>query len=48
MIIPDYLARSIIESCRKFYSDPENVKKYEEWKNSKMKKQRQKEIEKLK
>lgn len=46
--LPDYLAKSIIESCRRFYSDPENVKKYEEWKNSKMKKQRQKEIEKLK
>ena len=30
--LPDYLARSIIESCRKFYSNPENVKKYEEWK----------------
>ena len=46
--LPDYLAKSIIESCRRFYSDPENVKKYEEWKNSKMKMQRQKEIEKLK
>ena len=30
--LPDYLERSIIESCRKFYSNPENVKKYEEWK----------------
>ena len=27
--LPDYLARSIIESCRKFYSNPENVKKCE-------------------
>lgn len=30
--LPDHVARSILESCRKFYSDPENVKKYEEWK----------------
>lgn len=30
--LPDYVARLILESCRKFYSNPENVKKYEEWK----------------
>ena len=26
------LARVVLESCRKFYSDPENVKKFEQWK----------------
>ncbi len=28
----DSLARFLAEACRKYYSDPENVKKYEEWK----------------
>ena len=34
--IPDYvmdnLARALIDAARQFYSDPENVRKYEEWK----------------
>ena len=25
-------ARSLVQECKKFYSDPENVKKFEEWK----------------
>ena len=37
--IPPYqmwlLCKSILEACQKFYSDPENVKKYEEWKRAK-------------
>lgn len=28
----EQLARVILEACRKFYSDPENVRKYEAWK----------------
>lgn len=28
----EQLARATLETCRKFYSDPENVKKYEAWK----------------
>lgn len=28
----EQLARAALEACRKFYSDPENVKKYEAWK----------------
>lgn len=28
----EQLARAILMACRKFYSDPENVKKYEAWK----------------
>ena len=28
----EQLARATLEACRKFYSDPENVKKYEAWK----------------
>lgn len=28
------LARTIIPKVREFYSDPENVKRYEEWKAS--------------
>ena len=27
----EQLARATLEDCRKFYSDPENVKKYESW-----------------
>lgn len=26
------LARATLEACKNFYSDPENVKKYEAWK----------------
>lgn len=37
--IPPYqmrlLCKTILEACQKFYSDPENVKKYEEWKRAK-------------
>ena len=37
--IPPYqmrlLCKTPLEACRKFYSYPENVKKYEEWKRSK-------------
>ena len=29
----DALARFLADECRKFYSDPENVKKYVEWKS---------------
>ena len=28
----EQLARATLEACRRFYSDPENVKKYEAWK----------------
>lgn len=28
----EQLAGAALEACRKFYSDPENVKKYEAWK----------------
>lgn len=28
----DLLCHDILEGCKKFYSDPENVKKFEEWK----------------
>ena len=27
----EQLAMATLEACRKFYSDPENVKKYEAW-----------------
>lgn len=37
--IPPYqirlLCKTILEACQKFYSNPENIKKYEEWKRSK-------------
>ncbi len=33
----EQLARATLEACRKFYSDPENVKKYEAWKCERMK-----------
>lgn len=26
------LAQAVLDGCRKFYADPENVKKFEEWK----------------
>ena len=29
------LCKTLLDACHKFYSDPENVKKYEEWKRSK-------------
>ena len=28
----EQLAKALLEACQRFYSDPENVKKYEEWK----------------
>ena len=28
------LARAILDGARRFYSDPENVRRFEEWKNS--------------
>ena len=28
----EQLAKSLLKSCMEFYSDPENVKRYEEWK----------------
>lgn len=28
----EQLAKATLDSCRKFYSDPENVKKFEAWK----------------
>ena len=28
----EQLARATLETCRKFYSDPESVKKFEAWK----------------
>ena len=28
----EQLARATLEACRRFYSDPENIKKYEAWK----------------
>lgn len=28
----ELLCTTIFEACKKFYSDPENVKKYEKWK----------------
>lgn len=34
--LPDYvrdnLARALIDAARRFYSDPENVRKFEAWK----------------
>lgn len=30
--IRDRLARALLEAARRFYSDPENVRKFEEWK----------------
>ena len=37
--IPPYqmrlLCKTILEASQKYYSDPENVKKYEEWKRAK-------------
>lgn len=37
--VPKYqmelLCHDILEGCKKFYSDPENVKKFEEWKAKK-------------
>ncbi len=29
------LARTALEGCKRFYADPENVKKFEEWKGKK-------------
>lgn len=38
--VPKYqmelLCHDILDGCKKFYADPENVKKYEEWKSKKM------------
>lgn len=31
------LARTILDECEKFYSNPENVKRFEEWKKKKNK-----------
>ena len=31
------LARAILDECEKFYSNPENVKRFEEWKAKKNK-----------
>ena len=28
----EQLAKTLLEACQRFYSDPENIKKYEEWK----------------
>lgn len=28
----DRFARATLDACKRFYSDPENVKKFEEWK----------------
>ncbi|MGN1368501.1 MAG: hypothetical protein ACI4WX_06515 [Aristaeellaceae bacterium] len=36
------LARAILEACRKFYSNPENVKKYEAWEAERDKTKRRK------
>ncbi|MBQ8556165.1 MAG: hypothetical protein IJ438_09895 [Clostridia bacterium] len=30
--VKDNLARALIDAARRFYSDPENVRKFEEWK----------------
>jgi hypothetical protein len=30
-IVSDHVARQVLEMARKFYSHPENVKKYQEW-----------------
>lgn len=27
----DALCQTILDGCKKFYADPKNVKKYEEW-----------------
>ena len=39
--IPEFqrnrLAKSLLEACRKFYSDPKNVEKFEKWKAEKAK-----------
>ncbi len=31
----EQLARATYEACQRFYADPENVKKFEEWKANK-------------
>lgn len=28
----EQLAKALLEACKKYFNDPENVKKYEEWK----------------
>ena len=28
------LCRTLLDACKRYYSDPENVRKYEEWKAS--------------
>lgn len=33
--VMDSLARATIDAAKRFYSDPENVRKYEEWKAKK-------------
>ena len=30
------LARAALEGCKRFYADPDNVKKFEEWKEKRM------------
>lgn len=35
--VMDNLARALLEAARRFYDDPENVRKFEEWKASKAK-----------
>lgn len=30
--VVDSMARGLIDACRKFYEDPENVRRFEEWK----------------
>lgn len=30
--VMDSLARALLDAARRFYSDPENVRKFEEWK----------------
>lgn len=30
--VMDSLARNLIEACNRFYADPENVRRFEEWK----------------
>lgn len=37
-IITKYQARQLLDLAELFYSDPENVKKYEEWQKTRKKK----------
>ncbi len=33
-IADDHIARLVIKMAKKFYSNPENIKKFEEWKKA--------------